>query len=289
MILSIQNLSKKYRKEKFGLKDYSITIENGILGLLGPNGAGKSTLMKIIATISQPTEGTLTLDGHNIVKEPDYIRKILGYLPQDFGVYANLNAYEFLAYMAAMKGVGGSGLRKRIDMLLEGVNLVEAARLPIGTYSGGMKQRIGIAQALLNDPKVLIFDEPTVGLDPEERVRFRNLISGMADDCIIILSSHIVSDIETIADEVAIMKHGTLITKGTQAEVIKAVDGKVFEIVLDSTQSDAFKTNYQAINSIRQKDKIKLRYISDKPAGESSPCTASLEDAYLFLTKQPLI
>ncbi len=285
MILSIQHLSKKYGKEKFGLKDYSITIENGILGLLGPNGAGKSTLMKIIATISRPTEGTLTLDGHDIIKEPDYVRKILGYLPQDFGVYANLNAYEFLEYMAAMKGVGGSGLRKRIEMLLEGVNLVEAARLPIGTYSGGMKQRIGIVQALLNDPKVLIFDEPTVGLDPEERVRFRNLIAGMANDCIIILSSHIVSDIETIADEVAIMKNGTLITKGTQADVIKAVDGKVFEIVLDNALVDAFKSDHQVTDSIRQKEKTKLRYISDQPAEGSSACTASLEDAYLLLTK----
>jgi len=285
MILSIQNLSKKYRKEKFGLKDYSITIENGILGLLGPNGAGKSTLMKIIATISQPTDGTATLDGHDIVKEPNFIRKILGYLPQDFGVYANLNAYEFLEYMAAMKGVGGSGLRKRIEMLLEGVNLIEAARLPIGTYSGGMKQRIGIAQALLNDPKVLIFDEPTVGLDPEERVRFRSLISGMANDCIIILSSHIVSDIETIADEVAIMKNGTLIAKGTQADVIKTVDGKIFEIVLDSASSDAFKTNYHVIDSTRQKDKIRIRYISDLPSNGSTACVASLEDAYLLLTK----
>jgi ABC-2 type transport system ATP-binding protein len=197
MILSIQNLSKKYNKEKYGLKDYSLNIENGILGLLGPNGAGKSTLMKIIATISKPNSGTIMLDRHDIVKEPNYIRKILGYLPQDFGVYANLNAYEFLEYIAAMKGVGGPNLRKRIEMLLEGVNLIEAAKQPIGTYSGGMKQRIGIAQALLNDPKVLIFDELTVGLDPEERVRFRNLISDLAQDCIIILSSHIVSDIET--------------------------------------------------------------------------------------------
>lgn len=285
MILSIQDLSKKYRKEKFGLKDYSITIENGILGLLGPNGAGKSTLMKIIATISQPTTGTLILDGHNIVKKPDYIRKILGYLPQDFGIYANLNAYEFLEYIAAMKAVGGSGLRKRIEMLLEAVNLIEAAHLPIGTYSGGMKQRIGIAQALLNDPKILIFDEPTVGLDPEERVRFRNLIAGMANDCIIILSSHIVSDIETIADEVAIMKNGVLIAKGEQADVIKAVEGKVFEVVLGNASVDVFKIKHHVTDSIRQKDKTRVRYISDKPAEGSSSCIASLEDAYLFLTK----
>ncbi len=285
MILSIQHLSKQYNKEKFGLKDYSLSIENGILGLLGPNGAGKSTLMKIIATISKPSSGTITLDGYDIVKEPNHIRKILGYLPQDFGVYANLNAYEFLDYIAAMKGVGGPNLRKRIEMLLEGVNLIEAAKLPIGTYSGGMKQRIGIAQALLNDPKVLIFDEPTVGLDPEERVRFRNLISDLAQDCIIILSSHIVSDIETIADEVAVMKSGMLITKGTQPDVIKAVEGKVFETVMESSAVNDFKTKHLVVNSIRQKENTRLRYISDNPLSGSTAGTASLEDAYLFLTK----
>lgn len=180
MSLVIQNLTKQYNKQKTGLSDYSITIEKGILGLLGLNGAGKSTLMKIIATISKPTKGTLFLDGQDIVENPDYIRRILGYLPQDFGVYPNLNAYEFLEYIAALKGVGGAVLRQRIDMLLEGVNLTADAKRPIGSYSGGMKQRIGIAQALLNDPKILIFDEPTVGLDPEERVRFRQLISGDA-------------------------------------------------------------------------------------------------------------
>ena len=284
MKLSINNISKRYNKEKYGLKDYSLTIENGILGLLGPNGAGKSTLMKIIATISQPTNGTIELDGHDIQKDPDYIRKILGYLPQDFGVYANLNAYEFLEYIAAMKGVGGPGLRKRIEALLEGVNLIESAKLPIGTYSGGMKQRIGIAQALLNDPKVLIFDEPTVGLDPEERMRFRNLISDLAQNSIIILSSHIVSDIETIADEVAIMQSGLLITKGTQDEVIKLVEDKVFEILLDSAELSDFKAKNLVVNTSRQKDKVWVRYISNDAASGSKSSPASLEDAYLFLT-----
>jgi ABC-2 type transport system ATP-binding protein len=227
MSLEINNLTKQYNKHKTGLADYSITIEKGILGLLGPNGAGKSTLMKIIATISKPTRGTVFLNGIDIVKNPDYIRKTLGYLPQDFGVYPNLNAYEFLEYIAAMKGVGGKGLRQRIDMLLDGVNLTAEAKKPIGTYSGGMKQRIGIAQALLNDPKVLIFDEPTVGLDPEERVRFRQLISNLAEDCIIILSSHIISDIETIADEVAIMHNGRLVTKGQQPDIIRQAESKI--------------------------------------------------------------
>lgn len=286
MALEIKNLTKQYNKHKTGLSDYSITIDRGILGLLGPNGAGKSTLMKIIATISKPTRGTLFLDGEDIVANPDRIRKILGYLPQDFGVYPNLNSYEFLEYIAALKGVGGPGLKKRIDMLLDGVNLTADAKRPIGTYSGGMKQRIGIAQALLNDPKVLIFDEPTVGLDPEERVRFRQLISDMANDCIIILSSHIVSDIETIADEAAIMQGGILLQKGTQPDIIKLVEGKVFETVIESNALAALKTKHMVIDTSRQKEFTKARYIVRNGSAEasSSPVKATLEDAYLFLT-----
>ena len=287
MSLIITNVTKQYNKNKIGLSDYSITIDKGVLGLLGPNGAGKSTLMKIIATISKPTEGTLFLDGEDIVKNPDCIRKVLGYLPQDFGVYPNLNAYEFLEYIAAMKGVGGRDLRKRIDMLLEGVNLTADAKRPIGTYSGGMKQRIGIAQAMLNDPKVLIFDEPTVGLDPEERMRFRQLISDLADDCIIILSSHIVSDIETIADEVAIMKNGVLLDKAIQPDIVKQVEGRVFEILIDNNELTALKARHLVVNTIRQKDKMNVRYITRNNVQEpgSIPVTGNLEDAYLFLTQ----
>jgi ABC-2 type transport system ATP-binding protein len=287
MALEIKGLTKQYNAQKTGLSDYSITIDKGVLGLLGPNGAGKSTLMKIIATISKPTQGSLFLDGVDIVTDPNYIRKVLGYLPQDFGVYPNLNAYEFLEYIAAMKGVGGKGLRQRIDMLLEGVNLTADAKRPIGSYSGGMKQRVGIAQALLNDPKVLIFDEPTVGLDPEERVRFRQLISDLANDCIIILSSHIVSDIETIADEVAIMQNGKLITKGYQQDIIKQADGRIYEVLLDNADVSTFKTRYKVIDTGRQNDRIRVRYISTPVdvAPASTPINATLEDAYLFLTQ----
>jgi len=174
---------------------------------LGPNGAGKSTLLKMIATTHKPTEGLISLNKNNILKDPNYMRKQLGFLPQDFGVYHNLNAVEFLTYIAALKGVGGPQLQTRILELLEGLNLMAVAKKPIGSYSGGMKQRVGIAQTLLNNPKIVIFDEPTVGLDPEERVRFRNLISELANECIVILSSHIVSDIDTIADQVAILKN----------------------------------------------------------------------------------
>jgi ABC-2 type transport system ATP-binding protein len=288
MALVIQNLTKQYNQQKTAITDYSMTIEKGILGLLGPNGAGKSTLMKIIATISKPTKGTVFLDGEDIGKNPDYIRRVLGYLPQDFGVYPNLNAYEFLEYIAALKGVGGHGLRQRIDLLLEGVNLTADAKRPIGSYSGGMKQRIGIAQALLNDPKVLIFDEPTVGLDPEERVRFRQLISDLADDCIIILSSHIVSDIETIADEVAIMKNGVLLEKAIQSDIVSQVEGKVFEIIVDSTMLNSIKQKHLIINTTRQKDRTKVRYITRHHAPEpnSTPAIGTLEDAYLLLTQK---
>lgn len=287
MALEIINLTKQYNRHKTGLSDYSITIEKGILGLLGPNGAGKSTLMKIIATISKPTSGTVYLDGEDIVKNPDYIRKVLGYLPQDFGVYPNLNAYEFLEYIAAMKGVGGKGLKQRIEMLLEGVNLISDAKKNIGTYSGGMKQRIGIAQALINDPKVLIFDEPTVGLDPEERVRFRQLISNLAGDCIIILSSHIVSDIDTIADKVAIMRQGKLITVGEPKDIISQATGTIFEILIDSLALIEFKSQYKVIDSSRQNDKIRVRFISDQANAhiQSTPVKANLEDSYLFLTQ----
>ena len=287
MLLEIKGLTKRFNAAKTGLSDYSITVENRVLGLLGPNGAGKSTLMKIIATISKPTKGTLFLDGVDIVNNPDYIRKILGYLPQDFGVYPNLNAYEFLEYIAAMKGVGGKGLRQRIDMLLEGVNLTADAKRHIGTYSGGMKQRIGIAQALLNNPKVLIFDEPTVGLDPEERVRFRQLISDMAGDSIIILSSHIVSDIETIAGEVAIMKSGELLYKGIQPDIIKKADGRIFKIVVENASLNDFKTRHWVMNTSRRQNSTRVRYITkDSPADAGSiPIAATLEDAYLFITQ----
>lgn len=286
MELVINNISKKYSKNKFGLVDFSLKLNCGILGLLGPNGAGKSTLIKIIATVSNPSSGNINLNGIDIVESPNTIRQILGYLPQDFGVYPNLTGYEFLEYVAALKGIGGSNLKTKVLQLLEGVNLTEASKKQIGSYSGGMKQRIGIALVLLNDPKILIFDEPTVGLDPAERVRFRNLISELANDCIIILSSHIVSDIETIADEVAIMNNGKLITKGFQSEIIDTVKNKVFEIEIAKEELTSFKVEYLIVNTIRRKDNVLVRFISDIKIDNAVACIASLEDAYLFFTKQ---
>jgi ABC-2 type transport system ATP-binding protein len=278
MKLSINKLNKRYSSSKLGLIDFSLEMQNGILGLLGPNGAGKSTLLKMIATVSKPSSGTILLDNQDIVSKPNIMRMQLGFLPQDFGLYPNLNAYEFLKYMAAMKGVGGPNLDKKIDFLLEGLNLIENAKRPIGDYSGGMKQRIGIAQALLNDPKVILFDEPTVGLDPEERVRFRDLISELANDAIVVLSSHIVSDIATIADKVAIMKNGRLLTFGNQEEIISTVKGSVYESIIENEQVAEFKTKNIIISTSRDNGNTKIRFISnEKLANKLAP---TLEDGY---------
>ncbi|MFD0798421.1 ABC transporter ATP-binding protein [Maribacter chungangensis] len=285
MKLTVTNVSKRYGYKTFALKDFSITIEKGILGLLGPNGAGKSTLLKMIATVNKPTEGLIGLNKNNIIKDPNYMRQQLGFLPQDFGVYPNLNAVEFLKYMAAIKGVGGANLNERINQLLVGLNLTESARKPIGSYSGGMKQRVGIAQALLNNPKVVIFDEPTVGLDPEERVRFRNLISDLANESIVILSSHIVSDIDSIADKVAIMKNGSLITHGKQEDVINQIRENVFETIIQKPELNAFKLKHTVVSTARKNEQLTVRYLRGEPIANSVPKKANLEDAYLYLTK----
>jgi ABC-2 type transport system ATP-binding protein len=220
MQLIVNNLGKQYKRDFWGLKDFSLDIKPGILGLLGPNGAGKSTFMRMLATITKPTDGAITWNDADAVKSPDTLRDVLGYLPQDFGVYPNLNAIEFLEYMAAIKGLDAVSAKRRIDELLQLTNLVEAAKRPLGGYSGGMKQRVGIAQALLNDPQLLIVDEPTVGLDPEERVRFRNLLSDLSGERIVILSTHIVSDVEATATHIALVNKGQLLRESAPENLL---------------------------------------------------------------------
>src|SRR5512140_2752412 len=227
MQLSIQSLSKRYRGGKLGLDGFSAEVTPGILGLLGPNGAGKSTLMRMLATITKPTDGTILWNGQDVVKNPEALRSVLGYLPQDFGVYPNLSAQEFLEYMAAIKGMSGEKARRKISDLLDLVNLRDAARRPLGGYSGGMRQRVGIAQALLNDPQLLIVDEPTVGLDPEERVRFRNLLSDLSGERIIILSTHIVSDVEATATHIVLVNKGRLLCESVPEDLLRELEGKV--------------------------------------------------------------
>src|SRR5208283_4062974 len=206
----------------------------GVLGLLGPNGAGKSTLMRILATVTRPSTGSIHWNDLDILSSPDPLRAVLGYLPQDFGVYPHLTAYEFLEYLAAVKGLDGAAARRRVEELLVVVNLSDARHRPLGGFSGGMRQRVGIAQALLNDPQLLIVDEPTAGLDPEERVRFRNLLSELSGERIVILSTHIVSDVEAVATDIAILNHGLLLAHDSPESLLAAISGRVWEIVVPS-------------------------------------------------------
>jgi ABC-type multidrug transport system ATPase subunit len=220
--LAVTDLRKDYPRKPRALDGLSIALGPGVLGLLGPNGAGKSTLMRILATVAKPTSGSATWNGTDIVRHPNAIREVLGYLPQDFGVYPNLNAMEFLGYLAAVRGLPTGRARDRIDELLVLVNLVEARKRPLSGFSGGMRQRLGIAQALLNDPRLLIVDEPTVGLDPEERVRFRELLEDLSGERIVILSTHIVSDVEAIAQDIAIVAEGRLLARGAPEALMSA-------------------------------------------------------------------
>lgn len=221
MEIQIADLNKRYRRVH-AVCDFTLTLEPGILGLLGPNGAGKSTLMRMLATVTKPTSGTIHLDGVDVVAAPDKLRRILGYLPQDFGIYPHLSATEFLEYIGALKGILRRALRARIGTLLELLNLSHAASSSLGGFSGGMRQRVGIAQALLNEPQVLIVDEPTAGLDPEERVRLRALLQEMASDRVIIFSTHICSDVESIAKRIAIVDHGKLLAHDVPSRLLGA-------------------------------------------------------------------
>jgi ABC-2 type transport system ATP-binding protein len=284
MELAIKGLSKQYNGDNWGLRDFSLTRESGVLALLGPNGAGKSTLMRILATITQPTEGYVTWNGLDIAKSPDDLRAVLGYLPQDFGVYPNLNAVEFLEYIAALKGLDGRAARKRIQELLEIVNLFDARKRPLGSYSGGMKQRVGIAQALLNDPQLLIVDEPTVGLDPEERVRFRNLISDLAGKRIVILSTHIVSDAESAATDIAIIHQGRLLQHASPERMLQEVDDRVWEWVVSSEELAATRHEHLISSTVRRSDGVHVRVVSAvRPGHDALPASPTLEDAYLYL------
>jgi ABC-2 type transport system ATP-binding protein len=282
MQLQIENVSKRYRGNVRALRDFQLQLGPGILGLLGPNGAGKSTLMRILATITQPTAGRVLWNGTDIAREPDSLRSVLGYLPQDFGVYPNLSPSEFLGYLAAVKGIDGAAARKRITELLELVNLSEVAKRPLGGFSGGMRQRVGIAQALLNDPQLLIVDEPTAGLDPEERVRFRNLLSELSGERIVILSTHIVSDVEAVASGIALIAGGQLVAYGAPETLLAAVNGKVWEVVVATEELPALRQRHLVSNTAHRSDGIHARVVADAaPAPGARALDPSLEDAYL--------
>jgi ABC-2 type transport system ATP-binding protein len=282
MQLVVENVSKSYRGGVQALRNLQMTLRPGVLGLLGPNGAGKSTLMRILATITQPSSGRVLWDDSDIARIPEALRNVLGYLPQDFGVYPNLNAREFLEYLAAVKGISSKAATKRIGELLELVNLTDAADRPLGGYSGGMRQRVGIAQALLNDPQLLIVDEPTAGLDPEERVRFRNLLSELSGERIVILSTHIVSDIEAVANSIAILAHGQLVAHDTPEALLAGVCGKIWEMVVTSADLPSLRQMHLVSSTAHRSDGVHARIVAEKaPGPHARLLDASLEDAYL--------
>lgn len=282
MQLEIDHVSKCYKGTVWALRNFSLKLGPGVLGLLGPNGAGKTTLMSVLATITRATEGEVTWNGTDLAQKPDAIRAVLGYLPQDFGVYPNLNAVEFLEYLAAVKGLDSGAAKKRIDELLNLVNLADVRKRPLGGYSGGMKQRIGIAQALLNDPQLLIVDEPTAGLDPEERVRFRNLLSELSGERIVILSTHIVSDVEATATDIALIDKGTLVAHAAPEELLRRIESKVWEWVVPSAELNAAKQRYLISGTVRRSDGVHVRVLAERPPAGAQPAAPTLEDAYLY-------
>ncbi len=283
MNLTISNISKQYRRSTWALQDFNLELKTGVIGLLGPNGAGKSTLMRMLATITQPTTGTIFWNNINIVKSPDKVRSVLGYLPQDFGIYPNLSGEEFLKYIAAIKGLENGIAKRRIDELLVLVNMLHAAKRPLGSYSGGMKQRIGIAQALLNDPKLLIVDEPTVGLDPEERIRFRNLLSDLSEGRIVILSTHIVSDVEATATEIVIMNKGHKIQQASPEKLLAQLKDNVWQWIIPSEDLPNLKKQYTISSAIRRETGIQIRVVSQiSPSPEAERVNPTLEDVYLW-------
>ncbi len=282
MQLEIESVAKQYRKGIWALQEATLRLKPGVIGLLGPNGAGKTTLMNILATITTATNGRVLWNGVDIAQKPDELRRTLGYLPQDFGVYPHLNAVEFLHYMAAIKGLPKAAARRRTDELLTVLHLTQAAKRPLGSYSGGMKQRIGIAQALLNDPQLLIVDEPTVGLDPEERNRFRQLMADLAGNRIILFSTHIVADIEASATEVAILNQGRLRQHTTPEALLQAVEGCVWEWVIPAAELPQVRQQHVVSSAIRRSDGIHVRLVSiAPPAPDAHSVTPTLEDAYL--------
>lgn len=284
-MIKIESVSKRFRGGNYGVRDFSLEMSTGVLGLLGPNGAGKTTLMQMLATITKPTSGRILFRDHDIFRNPDGLRSRLGYLPQDFGVYDNLTAFEFLSYFAALKGVHS---KTRIQEMLELVNLHSVANRSVGGFSGGMKQRLGIAQALINDPDLLIVDEPTAGLDPEERVRFRNILSDIGSGKLVILSTHIVSDVESIATEIAIMKNGSLVVCDHPEALLRQSLGSVWESVLSSEEFERVRGTLKISNAVRRPDGVHVRIVCpERPVLHCVPAEPALEDAFILYMNYP--
>ena len=282
MILEIENLNKTYSNGVQALKDVSLTIRTGMFGLLGQNGAGKSTLMRTVATLQDADSGTIRFDGIDVAKEPAKLREVLGYLPQEFGVYPTATATELLAHIADMKGITHTGERKdHVEAIIKKVNLWDARNKKLGGYSGGMKQRFGIAQALLGNPKLIIVDEPTAGLDPMERNRFYNLLSEIGENTVVILSTHIVEDVSTLCNQMAIIGNGEVLLTGEPGEIETGLNERVWEKQIEKDELPGYESTMNVISSRFHLGKLMITVVADElPDGNFWAKAPSLEDAY---------
>jgi ABC-type multidrug transport system ATPase subunit len=281
MQLTIQNLSKTYPNGVVALNNVSLTINKGMFGLLGPNGAGKSTLMRTIATLQEPDSGRIRLGDINVLEDKVGLRKVLGYLPQEFGVYPRISAQQLLDHMALLKGITHAGERKElVEAMLERVNLASHRKKSVSSFSGGMRQRFGIAQALLGEPRLIIVDEPTAGLDPGERNRFYNLLSEIGENIIVILSTHIVDDVKELCSDMAILHQGEVLFSGSPQLAVDSLDGMIYEKSIEKHEMGSYREQYQVISNMLVAGKPRIHIYSEEPVADFMPVEAGLEDVY---------
>jgi ABC-type multidrug transport system ATPase subunit len=286
-MLRIENLSKTYPNGVQALRGVSLEIPNGMFGLLGPNGAGKSTLMRTIATLQEADEGAITFGGIDVLKQKDEVRRILGYLPQDFGVYPKVSAEAMLDHFAVLKGITGSRQRRAlVDRLLHMTNLHDVRRRNLGTFSGGMKQRFGIAQALIGDPRLIIVDEPTAGLDPEERNRFLNLLGEIGENVVVILSTHIVADVAELCSRMAIISEGRLRLTGDPRTVMEELRGRIWQKAIDKGELEGHRRDFSVISSRWSGGRVVIHVLSEQPLDQGFEAVeADLQDVYFSTLK----
>jgi ABC-2 type transport system ATP-binding protein len=289
--LLIDGVGKRYERERWALRDLTLRPGAGVLGLVGPNGAGKTTLLRILATLLAPTEGVVTWDGEDIARRPAALRRTLGYLPQDFGAYPQLTAREFLRYIGELKGLAGAPLARRVEAALEMVRLREDADRRLRGFSGGMVRRVGIAQALLTEPRLLVLDEPTVGLDPAERVRFRETLATLGGERLVLLSTHIIADVEAVATELALLQRGRLVWTGTPAGLLADAAGSTWALTLPAAEFAARRAGWQLSAAVRRGDAVEARLVAPaRPHPLAAPVAPTLEEAYLrFAAEAPAV
>ena len=288
IMLEIKNLSKTYGNGVRALDDVSLSIPKGMFGLLGPNGAGKSTLMRTIATLQNADKGSIDFDGIDVLKDPAKLRAQLGYLPQDFGVYPRMSARAMLDHLAVLKGLSNNKERKAVvEGLLEQTNLAQHAKKAVASYSGGMRQRFGIAQALLGDPRLIIVDEPTAGLDPEERNRFHNLLSEIGENVVVILSTHIVEDVADLCPKMAILNQGRIVSQGAPDDLIREMDGKVWAKTIAKSDLSGLRAHHNIISERLTQGRVRIHVVADENPGDGFEATpADLEDVYFATIRQ---